>query len=182
MTATTLIETKTLGTAASEIEFTNIPQTYTDLVVLSSLRETTGTSNVFLGYRLTINGSTSISVRMLQGSGTGRGSFTNSAGEFGANISGAGSTSNTFGSHTLYITNYASTTTNKSISYDGVMENNATESYQNIAAGLYASNTAITSLSIRGVDAGGIQRNLAVGSTVSLYGITKGSDGITVVS
>lgn len=175
-----LIETKTLGTAAASIEFTSIPQDGTDLVLMASLREAPGASNLFLQFRITINGVTTSTVRTLQGSGSSVGSFTNSLGELGPNISGTTSTTSTFGSINVYIPNYSSTIINKSFSYDGVMENNATTSYQNISAGLYSSTTAITSLGIRGVDGAGTQRNLAVDSIISLYKITKGAGGATV--
>jgi hypothetical protein len=48
-----LIESKTLGTAASSIEFTSIPQTFTDLVVLVSSRQTGDSGGSQIGIRFT---------------------------------------------------------------------------------------------------------------------------------
>ena len=168
-----LIETKTLGTAAASIEFTSIPQTFTDLVVWVSTRDTTG--SVTSG--ISINGSfLNLSSRLLQGVGSGTPSSSSSSG-IDVITASSSRTANTFSSGQIYIPNYASTTTSKSLSIDSTEENNATESFMRITAGLYSSNTAITSLAI--TSGGG---TFAIGSTISLYGITKGSDGIVTTS
>jgi len=167
-----LIETKTLGTAAASIEFTSIPQDGTDLVVLISARATTSSET-----RIALNGSTAnLTRRDLRGNGstvaTGSASD-NFIGEMG----NAGYTANTFGSMNLYIANYTGAT-NKSLSVETVNENNATTANQRIQAGLWSDTAAITSLTI---SAGGGD-TMVVGSTVSLYKITKGSDGIVTTS
>ena len=170
----TLIETKTLGTAAASIEFTSIPQTFTDLVFLISARGGVGEGN---GVSIKPNGQTSNrSSRQLFGDGTATGS--NSFSDIsGGIINGSSETANTFNNSTTYITNY-SAATNKSFSTDGVAENNATLARQAIVAGLWSDTTAITSITLVTSDAG----NFAIGSTFSLYGITKGSDGIVTTS
>ena len=172
----TLIETKTLGTAQAAIEFTSIPQTYTDLLVVCSLRHTgTGFDNV-AGSVLGLNGSsTGFSFRWLFGTGSGAASGSGTTGFIGTSPSNT-ATSNTFGNTQVYIPNYTGST-NKSYSVDAVAENNATLTYSSINAGLWSNTAAITSLSVTSE-----ATNLAIGSTISLYGILKGSSGGVVVS
>ena len=168
-----LIESKTLGTAAASIEFTSIPQTFTDLVALVSGRHSAANAADYAV--LSLNGSTSnFSSRFLQGDGSSASSTT--LARFVGNIPGASATSDTFGNISLYIPNYAGST-NKSYSTDAVTENNATFSYQTIIAGLWSDTSAITSMTFT-MNGG----NFVIGSTISLYGITKGSDGIVTTS
>ena len=170
-----LIETKTLGTAAASIEFTSIPQTFTDLVLLSSLRDATVQESAGAG--LTFNSNTSNrSGRQLVGFGNSTGSFVLTNFMIGGRVNGAGSTANTFASSSLYIPNYAGSN-QKSSSLDDVAENNATASIQEIVAQLWADTAAITSITVT-ANSG----NFVVGSTISLYGILKGSDGIVTTS
>jgi hypothetical protein len=167
-----LIETKTLGADAASIEFTSIPQDFTDLVVLISARNSS-TSNFF---RIEINGSSSnFTERALTSTGSAASSSTGSAGPFGR-MSISTNTANTFGNTQFYLPNYAGAT-NKSISVDAVSENNATEALMTLLAGLWSQTAAITSVLFRtGAN------DFVAGSTFSLYGITKGSDGIVTTS
>jgi len=171
-----LIESKTLGTAQASIEFTSIPQTYTDLVIVASVRSLeTSLGNASLEIRP--NGSTANgSGRWLYGSGTTTSSITVSRVD-GGFINNSAATSNTFSSTSIYVPNYTSSA-NKSFSADGVQENNATASYQVITASLWSNSAAITSLDFRCISA----TNLVAGSTISLYGILKGTDGIVTTS
>jgi hypothetical protein len=172
----TLIETKTLGAAAASIEFTSIPQDGTDLVVLTSLRSVNDESLALISF----NGSTSnFSERFLRGNGsTVDSAFFDSGGFariFGASVQSS-QTANTFSNGTLYIPNYTGST-NKSASGDSVNENNATAATQIIVALLWSDTSAITSLAVASNSG-----DLAIGSTVSLYKVTKGSDGIVTTS
>jgi hypothetical protein len=174
-----LIESKTLGTAQSSIEFTSIPQDGTDLVALMSTRSTRASGSISDVY-LRFNGSTSgYSDRRLTGDGS-------SASPAGASVTDkfypfdttqATFTSNTFGSSLIYIPNYTAAI-NKSISSDHVTENNATFSVQTITAGLWSNTAAITSITFSIISGA----NYEVGTTISLYKITKGSDGIVTTS
>jgi hypothetical protein len=169
----TLIETKTLGTAAASIEFTSIPQTFTDLFLLYSARTTRASVAESVG--LNVNGTTSVSIRGLYGTGSSAASFSDgrSVGFFPSN----NATANTFSNSSLYFPNYTGST-QKSVSADSVSENNATEAYQNLHALLYTDTIAITSFGVQCLEGG----TLAIGSTFSLYGILKGSDGIVTTS
>ena len=169
-----LIESKTLATAAAQIEFTLIPQDGTDLVVFASARSSR--SAVGDGFYLTINGSTANQTnRYLEGTGSSVASGTES--RFVGSISAATSTSNTFGNFGLYFSNYAGGA-NKSFSVDSVWEDNATRADQVIIAGLWSQTAAITSLTF----VPSVGPNFVAGSTISLYKVTKGSDGIVTTS
>jgi hypothetical protein len=171
-----LIESKTLGTAQASIEFTSIPQDGTDLVAVISARSARSGA-VDDDLVLSFNSNTSnFSIRRLYGTGSTAASITTPV-RFAGYLNGNGATSNTFSTINLYIPNYTGSTA-KSYSTDSATENNATESYQDISAGLWNDTAAITSIAFTSNRA----QNLLTGSTISLYKITKGSDGLTVVS
>lgn len=173
-----LIETKTVGTATNTLQFTSIPQTFTDLYITLSVRTTIADN---IGYTtLRVNNNTSNwSTRFLQGnsSATTSGSTTSAPDFFG---SGGNTTADTFGNGSVYIPNYTGSA-NKSLSIDFVSENNSGSAFaamQRIVAALWSNSAAITSFE---VVADG-STNLAVGTTVSIYGVLKGSSNGVVVS
>lgn len=172
-----LIESKTLGSAQASIEFTSIPQTYTDLVLLFTFRSNS-TDDPNEDQSIRFNGSSSnYSYRVLFGNGSSAGSFSGTSkiwlGARGSNST----TSNTFTNNLVYIPNYTAST-NKSVSADSVSENNGTNANQSIVAGLWSDSAAITSISIFA----GSGQNLLAGCSASLYGVLKGSDGIVTTS
>ena len=170
----TLIETKTLGTAAASIEFTSIPQDGTDIAFFISGRNSG--SNVAEAVYLSLNGSSAdFTGRYLEGNGAT--AYSGTLARYVGSIPGATATSNTFGNIAFYIPNYSGST-NKSYSVDAVTENNATTAYQSLVAGLWSQTAAITSATFTP----GGSLNFVAGSTISLYKITKGTDGIVVVS
>jgi hypothetical protein len=165
--------TVTVGAGgASSIDFTSIPSTYTDLVVKHSLRS--AISATLNDCYLRFNSSTSgYSERMLyNSSGTAVGSASNSAG----NIAWAGTmpagtaTANIFGNTEIYIPNYASSTTFKSISFDTSGENNSTTNWSlMLNSGLWSNNSAITSVTLYPASSSTFVQY----STATLYGILK---------
>jgi hypothetical protein len=168
----TLIETKTLGSNQATIEFTSIPQDGTDLLILAAVRTTrsdAGNDNI----DLTMNGGGTITAIRL--AGTGSSVFTDSTSTVRAYVTSALNTANTFGNASFYIPNYTASQ-NKSVSVDSVTENNATAAIPAIHASLIANTAAITSLTFDAIG------DLVTGSTISLYKITKGSDGIVTTS
>jgi hypothetical protein len=173
----TLIETKTLGTAAASIEFVSIPQDGTDLVLLWSGRNSI--ENIEWYMRFNSDTGSNYTVRRLRGNGATVASSTNTlTGLLFQGLNPSTYTANTFGNAAVYIPNYTGST-EKSVSCDEVVENNATTAFQTITAGLWTGTVAITTLSI--VAAPGSDTFVA-GSTASLYKITKGSDGIVTTS
>jgi len=174
-----LIESKTLGSAAASIEFTSIPQTpYTDLVLFLSLRG--NASQVYDQPRARINGSTTgYSARSIYGDGatTASENLTSQTSlKLGVGV-GANNTANTFGNGATYFPN-AFSSSGKSTSSDDVGETNATTVYSVIYANYWSGTDPISSLLI--FPETGTQ--WVAGSMASLYGITKGSDGIVTTS
>jgi len=166
------IATTTVGSGgASNIEFTSIPQTYTDLVIKYSLR-VTASSVAPDGLGIQFNNDTASNYKYLQLYGTGNSGAGSNSGttafQFGGQLPGATATSSTFGNGEIYIPNYTSSTY-KSASADSVTENNGAQANQNIVANLWQSNSAITSIKL--YDLG--STNFVQYSTATLYGIKK---------
>jgi hypothetical protein len=162
----TLLETITVGAAgASSVTFNSIPQTgYTDLVIKFSGRNTADSSQTLI----TLNGSTSTYTgKRLYGSGSAATSDAGNTANFNPSSAVASTyTANTFGNAEIYIPNYTSSNF-KSVSIDGVTENNATTAFGGIFAGLWSTTSAITSVSLA-ANSG----NWAQYSTFSLYGVS----------
>lgn len=164
-----LIASSTVGAGGtSAIEFTFIPQTYTDLYLVCSLRMTeAGTDNWGM---LTFNniGGTSNSAIYIRGNGSTAVSASGLNDYFmrGVIANGATSTASTFASNSIYIPNYTSTTTNKSVSIEGAMENNATYGYLPLAAALVTNTAAVTSIKLVPFSGTWVQY-----TTAYLYGI-----------
>jgi hypothetical protein len=161
------IQTVTVGSGgAASIQFTSIPQTYTDLKIVVSCRTNRADVKDYIAVRP--NGSTSNdSSRTLSGDGSSASSDTESAVILVATTGGT-ATASVFGNADIYIPNYTSAN-NKSIYMDGVGENNATESRAQLSAGLWADTTAISSLDLVPF----IGTLFSQYSTATLYGIAN---------
>jgi hypothetical protein len=165
-----LVSTVTVGAGgASSIEFTSIPQTGTDLLLVISGRS----ANAVIPDSIygTVNSNASgYANRSLEGSGSGASSNTYGASGFifNAGVAGNSTTSSSFSNASVYIPNYTSSLA-KSFSFDGVVENNATTAGQSIQAASWSGTSAISSIQLY-VGGGG---NFSQHSTFSLYTITK---------
>jgi len=161
----TLIASVTVGAGgASAIEFTNIPQSYNDLVVRLSARGTNAA--VVIAPVLYFNNDTAAgSFTSLIGNGSTASSNRATGYIDSGVISSGNATSNTFGNFELYIPNYTGNT-NKPVNSSSVAENNATEGYVNARALLWSNTAAITAIKFT-LGAG----NYAQYSTANLYGI-----------
>ena len=158
----TAIATTTVGSGgAANIEFTSIPSTYTDLKLVFSIREETGTSYT-MGIRF--NGSTTTYTR-IDIRGNGAAASSGSATNIEPIVNSSGATASTFGNGEIYIPNYAGST-NKSSSVDSVSENNATTSFIRMSATLWSTTAAINQITLV-PDSG----DFAEYSTATLYGI-----------
>jgi hypothetical protein len=150
---------------AANITFSSIPQGYTDLQLVFSLRADNASPSD--NAEITFNGSTSTySYKRLYGTGSSAASDSSSSYTTSAFTTGDTATTNTFGNGTLYIPNYAGST-NKSFSVDAVAETNATTAYAGLYAHLWATTSAITSIKL---EANG-GTNWKQYSTATLYGI-----------
>ena len=164
-TTYTLISSVTVGSGgATTMTFSSIPQTYTDLLLKISSRNTTGGAD---NHRISFNGNTtSYSFRALEGNGSSAGSFNDVVRLVGL-INGSTSTASTFSNNEIYIPNYTSSN-NKSFSTDSVTENNGTTAYAQLWASLWSNTAAITSIDI---DANTL--TFAQYTTAYLYGISN---------
>lgn len=153
------IATETL-TSNTTVTFTNIPQTYTDLVLVIN-----GLSTGFEGVEYQVgNGSVDTAsnysrVRVM-GDGTSASSFRTTSDRFLCdgfnNTSGAGSM------QIVNFMNYSNTTTFKTALFRG----NSTQSYILAQVGLWRSTVAINTIKVLGYNG-----NLSSGTTISIYGI-----------
>jgi hypothetical protein len=159
------IQTYTLSSTSASITFTNIPQSYTDLILKISGRTTTPTSvgeSIFISF----NGSTSdFSTRVFYGTGSTSGTFTSEARFAGTNNSG-GSTTSTFSTTDIYISNYTSSN-QKTYGLESVVENNATEGYNYFGSSRWANTSAVTSITLTPNSANAF----AINTTATLYGL-----------
>ena len=158
----TPIATTTLGSAATTVTFSSIPNTYTDLVIVCNMLNTSSTvRNVYVQF----NGDTgtNYSKTVLYGNGSSAVSArdTNSSAIYSLAIT-AGNTTETANS-IINIMNYANTTTYKT----AIGRYSVTSNSVAATVGLWRNTAAITSVVLT-VDT---SLNLAIGSTFTLYGI-----------
>jgi hypothetical protein len=153
----------TLGSATNTISFTSIPQTYTDLVVVASVKATSGSNEVL---RAQVNSDTGSNYSYTYVQGVSAGAQSGRASNSTLILAQAGNqaideATSTFSPYTLNFMNYSNTTTNKTILARGAGTNQAGASVS-----LWRNTAAITSIRLF-IAAG----NFDVGSTFSLYGI-----------
>lgn len=165
-----LISTATVGVAgASTIDFTSIPGTYTDLVLVLSARATSTTATITVAF----NGSSASFTNIYLNGQAGFAPTSATGTTLVGYASTTSHTASTFGNLSIYIPNYAGAT-NKNFSVDSVQENNGAASVNlNIFANRWANTAAITQVTLS-------LANFAQYSSASLYGILKGSGGATV--
>lgn len=162
----TLIASYAATGNVSTIDFSSIPQTYTDLVLRFSGR-VSNSINVVDDTYLQINGSSaSFSMRRVFGDGanaygdTGGGTFS-----YVSQTPNASATGSVFGNVEVYIPSYTSSN-NKSLIATGVGENAASNSYILQSAVYHANAAAINQLTLVNAASNFVQY-----STAYLYGI-----------
>jgi hypothetical protein len=158
-----VISTQTLGSAVASVTFSSIPQTHTDLVLISSPIATTDGMSLYVRF----NGDTgsNYSRTLMSGYGTSAGSTRHSNVTYiGSNWQVGGGTGGT-SPYIHNIQNYSNSTTYKTVifrannyPYSGLSEVTA-------EVGLWRNTAAITSINVSYVN------NFAIGSTFTLYGI-----------
>ena len=172
----TLIQGYTLASdASSGVTFSNIPNTYTHLIINMSGRGTRSTYNSD-DVRITINGSTG-SYSNIRLYGTNNSSSadggTSSGQTYLGVVAGGTATSNVFGNGEWFFPNYLSATLKNAYANAGSIDSNNGALYQMGLGSLSAPTSvtgAITSIKLEGYDAttGGL---LKAGSTIYLYGL-----------
>jgi hypothetical protein len=161
----TPIATLTSSGSTSTFSFTSISGTYTDLVLVCSLR-----SSFSIGVHDTlirVNGSTSAiySRTTLNGNGSSASSTRNTSqtGFYAGQVQGATSTSGVFSTQLIQLMNYSNATTNKTF----LSRNNSPTDSTSAIVGLWRNTAAITQVDILNADGS----NWVSGSTATLYGI-----------
>lgn len=168
----TKLATTTLNANTASVTFSNIPQTYTDLtVIVSSRDDRSGQPNddiaLRVGFGGTVSTSSIYSNRRIYGSGASAGSGS-ASGTFMyiGHQTGATATASTFGITKIYIPNYTSSNL-KSVSAEGVSENNSSTAWAILTAGLISDTRPISDINLFPADAS----NFMTHSTFTLYGV-----------
>jgi hypothetical protein len=160
----TLIASSTVASSQNSITFSSIPATYTDLCLLYSAR-VDNSGNVQYDVGWTFNGSSyTYSSKRIQAVGSSASSASEST--ITSRVDSTGATASTFGNGQLYIPNYAGSN-NKSLSIDEVAENNGTNAWLSMYAGLISTTSAISSITGTVITS----NNFLANSTFYLYGI-----------
>jgi hypothetical protein len=166
-----LIQHQELGSSQSALTFSSIPSTFTDLFVQVSVRSTNGDDNLYFKFN---NTTSNTSWRNLLGYGSGVLSQSGTGWLAGGGV--RSNTSNTFTNIGIYIPNYAGSTV-KTASVDSTSEENGSTGYQFLTASLWNDTAAINRIDLY-LQGGSLTQY----SSATLYGILKGSDGVTTVS
>jgi hypothetical protein len=167
-----LIASTTVVTPAYSVTMSSIPSTYTDLLIVASMRsDYSGSSEG----QFLINSITSgtYSGKLLTGNGSSVNSYSSSsagAATWGLVINGSASTSNTFSNVQIYMPNYSSTTSAKSFSIEGVTENNGTSALTWLVASGNTTTAAINSITFQAWQS---FINFVAGTTFYIYGISN---------
>jgi hypothetical protein len=160
------IETIEITNITSSITFSNIPQGYTDLKLVGSVRSNVGNAYDFIYFYLNTPGVGAYTQRLVRADGSSASSQANIVSYYPLQmINGNGATSNTFGSFEVYIPNYRGSA-EKSFSVDIVSETFAAGIYMDLQAGRWNQTAAITAMTL----ASGSGPYLPY-STFTLYGI-----------
>jgi hypothetical protein len=169
------ISTVTVGSGgALAIEFTSIPQTYTDLVLRLSTRiDEAGQGRCYVRWRFN-DSATGYSYRWTYGFDSNNVSSVLDSNLTAAHIyitNGPLSTSSTFGNTEFYIPNYTGSS-NKSFYIDGVTENNTSSTYMlSLSSSFWANTAAINKIALQPNPFGGGTLKFVEHSTATLYGI-----------
>ena len=165
-----LIASYTATGSVASIDFTSIAADWTDLILKVSARNDAITT--VGGLWIQFNGATTnLSSRILYGTGSAAGSFSDTT--IFAYSDAASATSSTFSNVDYYIPNYAGST-NKSVSVDAVMENNAAAASSSLTAGLWSNTAAITSIKLQTFNnSNSALANFVIHSTAYLYGVSN---------
>lgn len=171
-----VLASTTVGSSGSStIEFTSIPQTYTDLVLrLSARTNEAGQGRSYVRHRFNSSSTTSYGYLWFFGydgnTVVGNGDTALNAGHVIV-VPASNATTSTFGNTELYIPNYTSTSKFKAYSNIHVSENNTSSIYLvGQSAPLWSVTDAITSITLYAVSVGSTDK-FVEHTTATLYGI-----------
>jgi hypothetical protein len=160
------IQSVEISSPTSSVTFSSIPQGYTDLKLVGSVRSAVTNPYDFIYFYM--NGASGVNYpgRYVRGDGSSVSTGTYSTSYFPIQfINGNGATANTFGSFEMYIPNYTSANY-KSFSIDTLEETNSSGAFMDIVSGNWTQTTAISSLLL--ASGSGL---FTANSTFTLYGV-----------
>lgn len=166
MSTYTPIATQTLGSAASSVTFSSIPQGYTDLILICSTNQTSGgTADLSLQF----NADTGSNYSATALSGNGSSALSNRySNENWVRCTYYGYLDAAIGTYIINLQNYSNSTTYKTL----ISRANSTSNGTGSSVGLWRSTNAINEVKI--MCTGNNATNFPAGSTFSLYGIQVG--------
>jgi hypothetical protein len=168
MSATmTLIETRVLSSATAEVTFSNIPQNYTDLLIVSSALGMAGTA---MQMTIKFNGSSGdYSLIGMYGTGLASGFNAVNRNSYGYNMVGYFSYGvGAPGSTELYFPNYTSSSFKSVLANSTSEAANAANDFISCIAGLWSQTSPINSISLSPYSG-----TFNTGSSFYIYGITQ---------
>ena len=159
-----LIQTITLTGTQANIDFTSIPQTYTDLKLVYSCRsnDTQVNGGNFFYFQFNNTGFTGLSGKYMGGNGSSM--YTGTSSPYGHMVP-SDFTASVFSNGDLYLPNYTSSN-NKAYAVVAVNENNAATVNMVFFGGTWANTAAVTSIKLVPYSGSFVQH-----TTASLYGI-----------
>lgn len=172
MSTYTPIASVTLSSAQSSVTFSNIPQTYTDLVLVTNWASSNSLS--FLYIQFNSDTGSNYSFTELYGNGSAAGSYRESNQSIPWVSANVGVPSTIKANTIMNFMNYSNSTTYKT--WIARMNSVDAPSYPGTAAsvGLWRSTNAITTITLKNRTSG-VDYNFASGSTFNLYGIANAS-------
>ena len=154
------IATNTLASATNNVTFSSIPSTYTDLVLIMSLKSTSGVQDCLI--QLNSDTGNNYSSTFLYGTGAAGASTRQANNPYGyGDYLGAIFTTN-FNNEIVQFMNYSNSTTNKTFLSRANQADNGVDAIVN----LWRSTAAINTIKLFPS-----AQNFAIGSTFTLYGI-----------
>jgi hypothetical protein len=157
------IQTYTLSSAASSIDFTSIPATYTDLVVIVQYATSLSNYNLFIR----CNGISTTVYSVLDISNITAAETDNTNQILIARQQGAGTTMNNPGFAIVNIFNYTNTSIHKQISYQNGAQTSSGNAQTGFGVAVYKQTTAVTQVNLSSNS--GV--TLSTGTRATLYGI-----------
>ena len=156
----TPIATNTLASSSSTVTFSNIPQGYTDLVIVTNASGNDGAICI----RINSDTGTNYSSTQIRGNGTSATSNRASNGTYIGGTSNFSVTAGTLQTAVWNIQNYSNTTTYKTVIFRDGMASHITGA----TVGLWRSTAAITSLTLSPEFGAQV---FYIGSTFTIYGV-----------
>jgi hypothetical protein len=160
-----MIASQTLGSSTQTVTLSSIPATYTDLVLVCSIKGDAASMSIIL--RLNGDTNTNYSQTYLEGDGSSASSVRGSS-QTRFTLSGSVSYNSTnFGTQIIQAMNYSNTTTNKTV-LQRFNSNGGSFPGTGTSVGLWRQTSAINQLDLISTASG---QNFVAGSTFTIYGI-----------